>query len=146
MAPSESNSLPARRLGDCIDLFRHWDDGFWSAVNVFLVTEGLLVAGAAPIFTIAGPSLRPLGAALLGLVGLAFSLGWMLVLNRKSLYVWWAWQQINALAPEFSMPPGLRPSILTRYSSGRLMRTGFPAAFACLWTLVLLFAALWFFR
>src|SRR6185295_11384900 len=92
MANGEKAKEP---LAYVVDLFKHWDSGYWTAVNVFVLTQAALLAGLAA----AAKDENPTATALRGVipvVGAVIVVLWMFVLGRKRAFIEGAEKTIGA--------------------------------------------------
>ena len=152
--PIDSDKLKAY-----IELFKHWDAGFWTAVQMFLVAEGLLFTAFFAARQIAEAATFPFGPVFVAVAGFALAGIWAVVLARKRTYVVGAENLLRHGLPGLYGKPGhdlSRPDAagtlkaeqdrcaregcfdrLGSCSSAAAVKVGLPVVIGVLWFLLL---------
>lgn len=136
MTAGDGTLNDAERAKLRVELFKHWDNGYWTAANLLLVAQGALLAG---YFTATRTILDPNGAPVapeavasvgVPLAGVVVAAMWMFVLHRKRSFVETVEHRIRDDVQITTSFQG--------FSSSPVVTFGLPVVFALAWGAVLL--------
>lgn len=133
------------RLKAYTDLYIHWDSTYWYAFYVFLILQGSFIVAFTQVFINEKLPDRPNFLFIISMSGLALSLIWLFVMNRKMTYTLGAQEQLKTQVPMiYESAHNLQTfswkkprTYLTWMSSALLVHTVFPILFIAFWILSL---------
>ena len=126
-------------LSTYVDLFRHWDNSYWTASYVFLVIQGALIAALTQLRTLKNDNSWLIITSIFSFFGLGVSVSMMLVLNRKRTYTQGAEKYLKNWLPEMYKEITRRQiGFRCKYSSAEIMQKCLPVLFVVFWFIVAL--------